>query len=176
MREFNFKKYPNKYFVETGTQTGQSVERALEFGCFEQIYSIELMYRFYVYSVNLFMNKPNVKIILGDSTYILPLVLNAIDAPATFWLDGHYSGPDTAKGESNSPILRELEAIKNHPIKTHTILIDDANQFGLEEFDYVSQDEIVAKLLEINPNYEITMQERSTFPDQVPVLVAHVKG
>lgn len=58
-----------------------------------------------------------------------------------------------------SPILQELEAIKNHPIKNHTILIDDVRMFGTRDFDGVTLDQITDKLREINPNYSIFFEK-----------------
>lgn len=41
----------------------------------------------------------------------------------------YYSGGDTGKGELNTPIIKELEAIFANS-KKHTILIDDARCFN----------------------------------------------
>jgi hypothetical protein len=43
-----------------------------------------------------------------------------------FWLDRHYSGGFTAKGEKDCPIIEELDAISNGSHLKHSILIDDA--------------------------------------------------
>ena len=71
--------------------------------------------------------------------------------------------------------MTELEALKNHPIKTHTILIDDrrllkklgdnpftTNPDGSVKLHPMSaevigftEEEIIAKLKEINPKYTI---------------------
>lgn len=171
MTIFNFEKYPNKYFVETGTYRGQSLLKACETNCFEKLFSIEIDLNLYNQVSLLFKDRKNVKLFHGDSEKLLPDVVAQLDGQATFWLDGHYTGGHAGKGKTNSPILAELEAIKNHPIRTHTILIDDVNSFGLEDFDYVTKEEIVKKLLEINNNYQISIQDRGTTPNQV--LVAH---
>lgn len=165
-----FLKHPNKYFIETGTGSGDGVQRALKAG-FEQIYSIELAPHLYDHSRQRFENESNVVILFGNSTEVLPKILDYIDAPVTFWLDGHYSWHNTARGDTNTPVLQELEIIKQHPIKTHTILIDDVRQFGTVEFDFIEVDDIIAKLLEINPKYQISFEAGLIAND---ILVAEI--
>lgn len=165
-----FAKYPNKYFIETGSHEGDGIQMALEAG-FEKIYSIELSMSSYAYCQNRFKNQPKVTLLQGDSTYILPQLLERIDAPATFWLDGHYSEGITAKGETNTPILSELESIQRHPIKTHTIMIDDVRQFGTREFDFIPLTEILKKIYEINPEYSIFYEHGYIAND---VLIARI--
>jgi hypothetical protein len=58
--------------------------------------------------------------------------LPTIDQSALFWLDGHYSGGDTAKGYEDTPIYRELEHILNDSRNEHVIIIDDARLFGTD--------------------------------------------
>ena len=88
-----------------------------------------------------------------------------------FWLDGPWSGHPTARGKTNTPILLELEAIQRHPIKTHTILIDDIRCFGCEEFDFIKLSTIVRKIYQINGNYRITYARGHRHND---ILVAQV--
>lgn len=163
-----FAKYPNTYFIETGSYHGDGIKMALDAG-FSHIYSIEIAPRYIDYCKSRFSNHPNVTLLLGDSTYVLPELLKQIDAPATFWLDGHYSW-GTARGDLNSPILQELEAIREHPIKTHTILIDDIRLLGTIDFDFLELDDILDKLLEINPDYKIHF-ENGVVPNDVLVAV-----
>lgn len=70
-----------------------------------------------------------------------------------FWLDGHYSGEGTAKGDKETPILEELKCILNKNDYKHVILIDDARLFG-NVCDYPSIDElnkfIISKDLDID--------------------------
>lgn len=49
--------------------------------------------------------------------------------------------------------MYELEQIKKHPIKTHTIMIDDVRLFGSPEFDFITLDKVKKKLKEINSDY-----------------------
>jgi len=119
-----FKKYINNYFIETGSYLGDGIQQAIDAG-FKKIISIELSDKYYNLCKNKFKNNLNVKIIHGDSFKILPTIISEINEPITFWLDGHYSCDDTALGEYWTPLIQELDEIKKHKIKNHTILIDD---------------------------------------------------
>ena len=161
---------PNKYFIETGSYYGQGIQSALNSNLFEEIYSIELAPHFYEHCKRTFAHRPNVKLFLGNSGEILPKILSQIEAPATFWLDGHYSSDNTAKGITNNPILDELESIKQHHIKNHIIMIDDVRLFGTSEFDFIEIEEIKQKVLEINQNYKITFYD-GTIPNDILVAM-----
>lgn len=170
-----FQQFPNRYFVETGTWEGHGVLLADMAGCFQEIHTIELSEYYYqknkIGEAN--HTKPPVYVWFGDSGTVLGEVLKKMNEPATIWLDAHYSGNDTAKGIGNTPILRELECIKNHPIKTHTILIDDVRLFGTAEFDYITLDVVLEKLKEINPSYVISIADAQNSPRDI--LVARPK-
>jgi len=57
---------------------------------------------------------------------VLPEILEKINKPAIFWLDGHYSEGISVKGDKKCPIIEELDAIFNNKKLNHIILIDDA--------------------------------------------------
>jgi len=152
-----FRKYPNHYFIETGSYYGEGIQNALAAG-FPEIYSIELSPFYHEHCRTSFSSFMNIHLFLGNSTSTLQQVLCEIDAPSTFWLDAHYSSGATARGETNTPLLEELEAIKNHPIKTHTILIDDIRHCETVWFDFITLDDIVKKLQEINKDYCISYE------------------
>lgn len=170
---FNFSKYPNKFFVETGTYRGDSLFHALTSGSFDQLFSVEIQSGLYEHCKRRFADQENVKVFHGDTIDILPQILEKIDAPATFWLDGHYTGVYAGSGSIKCPLLLELEIIKKHPIKTHTLLIDDVPSFGTEDFSYVTKEQIIEKLFAINPHYHLSIQDRGTCPNQV--LVASIE-
>jgi hypothetical protein len=167
-----FHHHLKRVFVETGSYQGDGIQNALDAG-FEEIYSIELSPRWFNYCTDRFQNNPHVHLYLGDSSTVLRMVLEEIDEPATFWLDGHCSlgNPLTAKGDRNSPILEELDLIGNHGIKTHTLLIDDVRLFGSDEFDYVDKNEIIEAVKKINPDYRIYYEDGYVRND---VLVAEI--
>lgn len=116
-----------KIFVETGTFKGDTVEAMRPH--FERIYSVELAEKFYQEAVKRFQGVDKVKLLQGDSGERMPEIVAELDAPTLFWLDGHYSGGDTAKGELAAPVWAELKAIFAGMKEPFVILIDDARCF-----------------------------------------------
>lgn len=122
------KDYDLKIFVETGTYLGEMVEAMKN--NFDTIYSIELSEKFARKAQRYFKAEKNIKIIQGDSGREIEKIMQEIDRPALFWLDGHYSAGDTARGEKDTPVLEELLHILTAEDMRHVILIDDARAFG----------------------------------------------
>ncbi|MBK1827512.1 hypothetical protein [Haloferula rosea] len=116
-----------RIFVETGTFKGDTVEAMRPH--FERIYSVELAEKFYHEAVKRFQGVDKVKLLQGDSGERMPEIVAELDAPTLFWLDGHYSGGDTAKGELAAPVWAELKAIFAGMKQPFVILIDDARCF-----------------------------------------------
>lgn len=119
--------YGNRVFVETGTFLGSMVEHIAATGV--TCHTIEIDPVIYKRAQTILGRHKNINLILGDSGVELPRVLSTLSEPATFWLDGHYSGSFTGKGDLDTPVSAELEHIMNHPVKGHVILIDDARDF-----------------------------------------------
>lgn len=165
-----FEKHKNNVFIETGTFMGNAISMALEVG-FKEVYSIELSPTLYQYCDNRFKNFNNVHLFLGDSSNDLEKILSLVHEKATIWLDGHYSGSHTAMGDINCPILQELQQIAKHPIKNHTILIDDVRLFGTHFFDFIELEEAKNIIKSINPKYIFYFEKGYVDND---VLVAKV--
>lgn len=164
-----FRKYPNPVFIETGMGQGVGIHQAL-FAGFRDIYSIELSPFLYRGCRNIFKADDRVKLFLGDTVHVLPLVLQLIDEPVTFWLDAHYSGGATVKGDVISPLLQELQIIGAHPIKTHTIMIDDLRDWTIKQHGFDTQ-MLIGALNKINPNYQIGYENGAVADD---ILVARI--
>lgn len=128
-----------KTFVETGTNQGVMIEAVKN--CFDSIYSIELDTDLFLKAKQRFSSDQHIHLFQGDSGKVLKEVLDIISTPTLFWLDAHYSGGVTAKAESETPILQELNLIFNHSSKGHVVLIDDAWSFGTIK-DYPSLPEL----------------------------------
>ena len=111
-----FNTFPNNVFVETGSNKGDGIQHALNAG-FPLIKSVELNHKIYEKCVERFKDKDNVILFEGSSGDLLWDMIKDIETPITFWLDAHKS--------LKSPFIKELNVIKRHPIKTHSILIDD---------------------------------------------------
>lgn len=162
--------FMNPYFVETGTYVGNGVQQALIAG-FREIRTIELDAKCHLFCVERFAQLPNVKIHKGSSSTDLWKLIEDIDQPITFWLDAHVY-PPRKDGGKNCPLLEELDQIKRHPIKTHTILIDDMHCCGSEAFDFLTIEDLKNKLLEINENYQIFFVpggDKGEYPENVMV-------
>jgi hypothetical protein len=120
-------KFQLEILVETGTFMGEMIDAVLDE--FREIHSIELGSDLCEKARQRFAGAAHIHIHHGDSAQVLPEILRRLREPALFWLDGHYSKGITAKGQKNTPILEELEAIYQHEVKEHVILIDDARLF-----------------------------------------------
>ena len=130
--------YKISVLIETGTYLGKTIEAVKK--KFEKIYSIELNGTLYNKAKEKFSKDKFITIIRGDSSKELPKILNKIDKPCLFWLDAHYSGGITSRGDLETPILLELQCILNHSNQDHIILIDDANHFtGKKEYPSISE-------------------------------------
>jgi hypothetical protein len=76
--------------VETGTYLGEMVRKTVNH--FESIFTIELDENLAHKAMKRFQRYSKVQILHGDSSIILESILEQIQEPAIFWLDGHYSG------------------------------------------------------------------------------------
>jgi len=167
----NFKLFPNQIFIETGSFIGDGISQALEAG-FQKVISIELSDRYFEISTSRFINDDRVKVVKGDSYKVLPSILSGLNEPATFWLDGHHSCGDTALGDHWAPLIYELEEIKNHHIKNHTIMIDDMRcwQEPNEVHGFWKED-LFKIIKEINPDYQMVYLDGACEND---ILVAKI--
>ena len=142
----------NPVFFETGTNTGYGVICAIKSG-FKKIHSIDIEERYYEMAKKNFVENFEFSDIsfsfyLGDSGVLLSDIIKNIDERITFWLDGHEF--------HNIPLLDELETIKQHKIKDHTLIIDDVRMFNTSSWDNIGLDNVINKIKEINSRYSIT--------------------
>jgi len=137
------RRYPNPVFIETGSHTGKGIEAALEAG-FRLVISIELSNKWFEHCKEKFRGRA--QILHGDSGEVLAGMLPSRGSdPITFWLDGHYSGGDTARGTEESPLLREIDAIIKNLRKGDIILIDDMRCFSVEHHGF-DRDTLASRL------------------------------
>ena len=129
-------------FVETGTNYGNGIFTAFECG-FEKAISVEIDSKLFFANQFKYAKYDNVKLFLGDSQHIFPLMLELVDEPAFFWIDAHHDNGD--------PAFHELKYLKDHHIKTHTILVDDMPC----HFEGTLGKKIEDLILEINPDYTL---------------------
>lgn len=123
-----FKKRFNRHiFIETGTHKGNMTAAVKNH--FQKLYTIELSDELYQDAQKRFAKDGHIELINGDSGIELPKILSRLDEPAQFWLDAHGSQGETVSGNLITPIEIELEAIFNHKIRNHIIMINDARDF-----------------------------------------------
>lgn len=147
--------YGPRVFVETGTFRGNMVF-AQQFQ-FDELYSIELDQTLFQRATERFRTQPHIRILQGDSGKVLPVLIPGIGRRCLFWLDGHYSGGETARGESDTPVMQELEAIFADP-RDHVILIDDARLFTGKD-GYPTLERLRSWVLERTKGYSVTMED-----------------
>ena len=132
----------NTIFVEGGTSLGWGTATAIQAG-FEKIYTIELLKNLFEDTQKMFskeIKSGKVVTINGDTQTVLGQILEEVNQPATFWLDAHFG--KKYKGEKpRCPLLAELDVIKQHTVKTHTLLIDDMRLFGKAAHDFITIDQ-----------------------------------
>ena len=148
-------KFHTDILVETGTYLGDMVEAQRDH--FKKIYSIELSEKLFNKALKRFKDHLHIKILHGDSSIVLNKLMNEIDKPALFWLDGHYSHGMTAKGEKECPVPEELTTILKSSLP-HIILIDDARLFN-GTHDYPTIEQIVEIIRSNNKQYLVEIKD-----------------
>lgn len=150
------RRYDIRVLIETGTFLGDMVYAMR--GVFSKIVSIELDRELHARASQRLSKLKHVQLLLGDSAELLPSVLQSIHEPALFWLDGHYSGPGTARSTEDTPIVRELSCVLMHNRRNHVILIDDAREFT-GRADYPSVEKLTEITLGLNPAASVTIAD-----------------
>jgi len=143
-------------FIETGTFYGDMLA-ALR-SDFDRLYSIELHEGLGRRAIRRFVGDPKISIIVGDSAAELQPLLQSIGRPAVLWLDGPYSGFLTARGDSDTPISRELEAAFKGGTMNDVVLIDDARLFGTNSA-YPDLAEIERRVRDSRPGWSLRVED-----------------
>jgi hypothetical protein len=118
-------------FVETGTFLGGTAYRCSK--VFERVYTIELDTELARRARQNLAGCQNVEVIQGDAMVELEKVFAARPVErAVVFLDGHFSGEMTAKGDIEEPAILELQVLEKHRNQISAIVIDDFRNFGEE--------------------------------------------
>jgi hypothetical protein len=150
-------KFTPAVFIETGTYKGKMVYAIMPY--VREIYSIELDQTHCDRAQKRFAGYPHIHIIQGQSGEVLPRIIADINEPCLFWLDAHWSGGSTAKGDLETPIMQEMQCIlKHNRIADHVILIDDARCFGTEP-DYPALDALERVVLDVRPDWTFEVKD-----------------
>lgn len=127
--------------VESGTHLGDTVAFFLPHA--RRIVSVEVEPKLYEAAAARFAADTSVELILGDALDIVPQLLQLVDAPPLVWLDGHFSGGVTGRGQQVEPagtIIHRLGRIRIPP--GTTLVIDDLRLFGFDP-TFPTLDELV---------------------------------
>lgn len=115
-------------FVETGTCHGAMVQAVAD--TFSEIYTVEMYPPSFEIARERLAVYPHVACYFGDSAEVLQAIVDALEGPALFFLDAHYSGGGTARGEDvDTPIVGELVILSRSPHR-NVVIIDDARLFA----------------------------------------------
>ena len=129
----------NKFpiFVETGTYEGGTILEVEKY--FEELHTIELSPHYYNLTKNRY-NGNKINFYLGDSSNVLIDILPKIMLPTIFFLDGHWSSGNTAKGTIDCPLKEEIYNINKYFINDGIIIIDDCRLFGKSKETGLAED------------------------------------
>ena len=129
--------------VETGTYQGTTTLLLAKEVC-KRVYTIELSHKFATKAQERFQSEldlgkkyaTKITLVEGDSGQVLSANPIFTELKRTLWfLDGHYSYLDTARGEDDSPLMKELEFILTREGgKEDVVLVDDAREFRGNRF------------------------------------------
>jgi hypothetical protein len=114
--------------VETGTFLGDTATFLSGHGY--EVVTIELDPKLAALARLRFRGNRRVRLIEGDSGTRLPAVVAGLERPALFYLDAHYSGPGTGKGDVETPISAEIDFVLQRAPTGSVVAIDDARCFG----------------------------------------------
>lgn len=147
-------KHKATILVESGTYLGDMVWAQQD--NFDKIYTIELSKSLHQQAQKRFRKKEHIYTLQGDSGTVMATIVKELTDKTLFWLDGHYSGGITARGDKDCPIWDELKAILSTDTE-HVILIDDARLF-IGERDYPSLEGVKIFILEQYPHSKIDVK------------------
>ncbi len=151
------KKFSPNLFIETGTYKGKMVYAVMS--QMKEIYFVELDKKYFEEAKRRFAGYPNIHILQGQSGEILLKILNDIEKPCLFWLDAHWSGGLTAKAETQTPIMQEIQCILGHSSAIeHVILIDDARLFVGKD-DYPTLKALKQLVLTVHPSWVFEVKD-----------------
>ena len=123
-------------FFETGTGTGYSLGKALDAGCFQKLYSVEIDAETYQYVTQRFREVRNLTLLCSESPSALRAVLPSLatDDRVLFFLDAHFPGEVTnsfagykadVPEHKRLPLELELSVIAEVRANSHDVIIVD---------------------------------------------------
>ncbi len=130
VQEFEIDLADYKLFIETGTLHGDTTNRMARY--FEELHTIELSAKFARKARKRFAKVKKIFVHQGDSAEVLPTLVKDLSRNAVFYLDGHWSRGETARGPKDVPLMEELAGIMGMKAAA-LVIIDDLRLFGVEK-------------------------------------------
>lgn len=126
-----FREHRHEVFVESGTHLGDTVAFFVPHA--RRIFSVEIEPGLYAAAAERFADAPHVTLIQGNAVEWVPRIVDQLREGALVWLDGHYSGPGTGRGETNEPVAQILRRMGQLDFAVPlTIVVDDLRLFGVD--------------------------------------------
>ena len=118
--------------IETGTYRGVTTRRAARY--FRKIWTIELDAKLHEEASHFLRRFAHIDVIHGDAAIEVERLLNesSPEDRLILFLDGHFSGGDTALGNDVEPALEILETISKFSDRVCAIIVDDFREFGTQ--------------------------------------------
>lgn len=118
--------------IETGTFRGVTTARCA--WVFDRVLTVELDAQLAAQATAYLAKYRNVTVYQGDAVALLPRMLaHPGAARCIVFLDAHYSGGNTARGEVPEPAIAELDILAQRRERIAGIVIDDFRCFGVED-------------------------------------------
>jgi hypothetical protein len=135
-------------FYESGTFLADTTLAMRNY--FDNIVSVEINEPLYMRAITTIFNSgaQNIHHYLGDSSKIMADILEPFQHPIVFFLDGHWSGGITGRGEKDCPLLDELEIIARRKF-ADIVIIDDLHLFGTkvnEDWSGVTRKSVISAI------------------------------
>jgi len=159
--------------VETGTYRGAGARRLAEL--FPIVVTIELSEELHAAAKARLADLPNVEAVQGHSVDRLGTLADP-RVPTLWFLDGHWSGGNTAGAEDECPVLEEIALLEGgHP--DDVIIVDDARLFAAppppphDPEQWPTLDEVTAAVHRVKPGHHVTV-----LADQLIAVPASAKA
>lgn len=127
-----FRERGHRVLVESGTYLGGTVAYFQPHA--ERIVSVEIDPALHARARERFRGAPNVDLRLGDAVDVIPTAVREATGTCLVWLDGHFSGGVTGRGDLAEPAIEVLNRLGNQGVPAGTtIVVDDLRAFGRSE-------------------------------------------
>lgn len=132
-------------WIETGTYLGDTTRFLAKTFPNAIVTSLEPDLPLFSFNKSRLIKYSNIKLVYGTSEDSLSDLVSKETGPVNFWLDGHFSGDITHKGQILSPVLEELKIIELNISRFKVcVFIDDIRDFtGDKTTGYPSKNELV---------------------------------